>query len=58
VPRASIADPDRYACELKVDGVPELVIFDDGRIETLNRARARRPTPRHRVFLGCRPRLD
>jgi hypothetical protein len=28
--RAAIADPDHYACELKVDGVRGLVVYDGG----------------------------
>ena len=40
--RAAIADPDRFACEPKVDGVRGLVVFDQGRVETRNRRGERR----------------
>jgi ATP-dependent DNA ligase len=41
--RAAIADPDRYACEPKVDGVRGLVVYGpDGVLETRNRNGVRR----------------
>jgi hypothetical protein len=36
--RAAIADPDRYACEPKIDGVRGLVVYSPGGLlETRNR---------------------
>lgn len=41
--RAAIADPDRYACEPKVDGVRGLIVYQrDGTVETRNRTGIRR----------------
>jgi ATP-dependent DNA ligase len=41
--RAAISEPERYACELKVDGVRGLVVYQpDGSIETRNRRGERR----------------
>jgi bifunctional non-homologous end joining protein LigD len=41
--RAAIADPGRYACEPKVDGVRGLVVYGpDGLLETRNRTGIRR----------------
>jgi bifunctional non-homologous end joining protein LigD len=40
--RRAIADPERYACEPKVDGVRGLVVFHEGRVETRNRRGVRR----------------
>jgi ATP-dependent DNA ligase len=41
--RQAIAEPDRFACEPKVDGVRGLVVYGPERtIETRNRRRERR----------------
>ncbi len=41
--RAAIADPERYACEPKVDGVRGLVVYGpDETLETRNRHGVRR----------------
>jgi hypothetical protein len=48
--RRAIADPDRYACEPKVDGVRGLVCFDAGVVETRNRQGIRRDWLRGDVF--------
>ena len=40
--RAAIADPERFACEPKVDGVRALVIYDQGDVQTRNRQGQRR----------------
>ena len=48
--RAAIADPDRYACEPKVDGVRGLIVFDGGTIETRNRQGQRRDWLRRDAF--------
>ena len=41
--RAAITDPERFACEPKVDGVRALVVYQpDGSIETRNRSGIRR----------------
>jgi ATP-dependent DNA ligase len=43
--RAAITEPDRFACEPKVDGVRGLVVYQpDGSIETRNRQGERRQT--------------
>lgn len=48
--RRAIADPDRYACEPKVDGVRGLVVFDDGALETRNRRGVKRDWLRGDAF--------
>jgi len=48
--RAAIADPLRYACEPKVDGVRGLVAYSDGRLETRNRRGERRDWLRGDAF--------
>jgi ATP-dependent DNA ligase len=40
--RAAIADPDRFACEPKVDGVRGLVVYEDGAVHMRNRRGERR----------------
>jgi bifunctional non-homologous end joining protein LigD len=40
--RAAIIDPDRYACEPKVDGVRGLLVYRDGVVEMRNRRGERR----------------
>ena len=40
--RAAIADPERYACEPKVDGVRGLVVYGSDGLETRNRHGVRR----------------
>jgi ATP-dependent DNA ligase len=40
--RSAIADPDRFACEPKVDGVRGLVSFSHGHLEARNRRGIRR----------------
>src|SRR5215207_8247600 len=49
--RAAIADPERYACEPKVDGVRGLVVYGpDGALETRNRNGIRRDWLRGDAF--------
>jgi hypothetical protein len=56
--RAAIADPDRYACEPKVDGVRGLIVFGpDGALETRNRRGIRRDWLRGDAFEGGLRRL-
>jgi ATP-dependent DNA ligase len=56
--RAAITDPERYACEPKVDGVRGLVVYQpDGRIETRNRRGERRDWLRGDAFDGGLRRL-
>ena len=53
--RAAIADPDRYVCEPKVDGVRGLIVFDHGTIGTRNRQGRRRDWLRGDAFeIGLR----
>jgi ATP-dependent DNA ligase len=56
--RAAIADPERFACEPKVDGVRGLVVYrPDGAIETRNRRGIRRDWLRRDAFEGGLRRL-
>jgi ATP-dependent DNA ligase len=56
--RAAIAEPHRYACEPKVDGVRGLVVYQpDGSIETRNRRGERRDWLRGDAFEGGLSRL-
>jgi ATP-dependent DNA ligase len=56
--RLAINDPERFACEPKVDGVRGLVIYQpDGSIETRNRRGERRDWLRGDAFEGGLPRL-
>jgi hypothetical protein len=56
--RAAIAEPDRYACEPKVDGVRGLVVYrQDGDLETRNRNGVRRDWLRGDAFEGGLRRL-
>jgi bifunctional non-homologous end joining protein LigD len=49
--RAAIADPERYACEPKIDGVRGLVVYGpDGLLETRNRNGIRRDWLRGDAF--------
>jgi bifunctional non-homologous end joining protein LigD len=49
--RVAITDPERYACEPKVDGVRGLVVYQpDGLIETRNRRGERRDWLRRDAF--------
>ena len=48
--RAAVADPDRFACEPKVDGVRGLIVFDKGSVETRNRSGIRRDWLRGDAF--------
>src|SRR5215212_8572307 len=48
--RAAIADPDRYACEPKVDGVRGLVVYGPDALETRNRNGVRRDWLRGDAF--------
>lgn len=56
--RAAIADPDRYACEPKVDGVRGLVVYQpEGILETRNRRGISRDWLRGDAFEGGLRRL-
>lgn len=56
--QAAIADPERYACEPKVDGVRGLVVYrPDGAVETRNRRGERRDWLRGDAFEGGMRRL-
>lgn len=53
--RAAIADPDRYACEPKVDGVRGLPMLDGEPLAMHNRSGARRDWLRADAFeMGLR----
>jgi ATP-dependent DNA ligase len=56
--RAAIAEPDRFACEPKVDGVRGLVVYGPGgSLETRNRSGIRRDWLRGDAFEGGLRRL-
>jgi ATP-dependent DNA ligase len=56
--RLAINDPERFACEPKVDGVRGLVVYQpDGSIETRNRRGERRDWLRRDAFEGGLRRL-
>ena len=48
--RAAIAEPQRFSCEPKVDGVRGLIVYADDRLETRNRAGIRRDWLRGDAF--------
>lgn len=55
--RAAIAEPDRYACEEKIDGVRGFVVYGRGGLETRNRRGERREWLRGDGFEGGLRRL-
>lgn len=56
--RAAIAEPERFACEPKVDGVRRLVVYGPGgTLETRNRSGIRRDWLRGDAFEGGLRRL-